>query len=310
MKKTFRIVSRKSALALWQANHIKAKLSYLHPELEITIIGIQTEGDKTLETPLYEVGGKGLFVKALEEYLLENKADIAVHSLKDMPAELPEGLELSVILEREDPRDAFISKVYPSLESLPPNARVGTSSLRRQCQLATLRPDLNPLILRGNVDTRVQKLDRGEYDAILLAVAGMKRLGLENRLSQILPANKMLPAVGQGALSIECRKLDEATKSLIKPLHHLPTAQCVFAERSMNALLGGGCQLPVAGLATIQSDGQLTLNGLVGSKDGKIILKASASGEKEQGIAIGKKVAEQLLVDGAKEIIKACEEGT
>jgi hydroxymethylbilane synthase len=306
MNKTFRIVSRKSPLALWQAEFVKSQLQALQPQLDIIILPIQTEGDMNLSSSLAKIGGKGLFVKALEEYLLKNQADIAVHSLKDMPAELPEGLELAAILQREDPREAFVSCRYPSLQALPPRAVIGTSSLRRQSQLYALRSDLQIKNLRGNVDTRIQKLKQGDYDGILLAVAGLKRLGLENYIQEILPPDTLLPAVGQGALSIECRTHDLHTKEIIKPLHHLPTAYGVLAERAMNAKLGGGCQLPIAGLSVMIHHDMLKLQGLVGSPDGQKLLKATAEGKRKQAIEIGQQVAKLLLAAGAQNIIDRC----
>jgi len=304
--KILRIVSRKSALALWQANFVKAQLQHLNPNLSINILGITTEGDKDLENSLAKIGGKGLFVKALEEKLLRHEADIAVHSLKDMPVQLPEGLEIAAILKREDVRDALISLTRVALKDLPPQSNVGTSSLRRQSQLYALRNDLQPKLLRGNIDTRLQKLDRGEYHAIILAVAGLNRLQLEHRIVEYLKPEIMLPAVGQGALCIECRSEDSEIKNLIAPLHHLPTAYCTLAERSMNTALGGSCQLPIAALATISPEGRLQLQGMVGTPDGRLLLKAQLSGAPEEMLTIGKKVAEQLLAKGAKSIIDTC----
>lgn len=305
-KKVLKIVTRKSALALWQANFVKDQLQVLHPDLEINLIGVTTEGDKILDVPLAKIGGKGLFVKALEEKLLNHEADIAVHSLKDMPAALLDGLALGAILKREDPTDAFVSLHYPSIQALPLNATVGTSSLRRQSQLYALRRDLNLQMLRGNVDSRLQKLEHGEYDAILLATAGLKRLGFLDRITEILSPQKMLSAVGQGALGIECRIEDAEIRHLIMPLHHTPTAQCVLAERNMNALLGGSCQSPIAGLAVINDDGMLKLEGMVATPDGKTLLKAWAIGNPEAMLMVGKQVAEQLLEQGADDIIIAC----
>lgn len=304
--KTLRIVSRKSALALWQAEFVKNQLHSLYPDLEIIIFGTETEGDQNLNSSLAKIGGKGLFVKALEECLLNDQADIAVHSLKDVPALLPEGLELATILKREDPRDAFVSIHFSSLDNLPPNAEIGTSSLRRQSQLFALREDLQPTLLRGNIDTRIQKLIKGNYHGILLAVAGLKRLALEQYIQQIFPPEKMLPAVGQGALCIECRANDIATKDLIKPLHHLPTALCVQAERTLNQRLGGSCQLPIAGFAEIDNNGLLQLQGMVGSPNGQQILKATAMDVPENAQNIGNQVADQLLAAGAKTIIEEC----
>ncbi len=306
MKKILRIVSRTSALALWQANFVKDALQTLYPNLEIPIIGIKTEGDKVLDVSLSKIGGKGLFVKALEEMLLAETADIAVHSLKDMPAELPIGLTLSTILEREDPRDGFIANHFNSIQELPTNATVGTSSLRRQCQLLALRRDLHCQLLRGNVDTRIRKLDLGEYDGILLAVAGVKRLNLSHRIKQYLSCPEMLPAVGQGALAIECRTTDFETNELLKPLHHIATSQCVLAERSMSAYLQGGCQLPIGGFAMINSEGVLILEGIVGNPKGTKIIKAIESGKPESYFNIGQTVAKRLLEQGADEIINSC----
>lgn len=305
-KKVLKIVTRKSTLALWQANFVKDQLEALHPDLEINLIGVTTEGDKILDVPLAKIGGKGLFVKALEEKLLNHEADIAVHSLKDMPAELPDGLVLGAIMKREDPSDAFVCLKHVSIQALPPNATVGTSSLRRQSQLYALRRDLIPQTLRGNVDTRLQKLELGEYDAIILATAGLKRLGLEHRITESLSPKKMLSAVGQGALGIECRIEDAEIRHLLMPLHHTPTAQCVLAERNMNALLGGSCQSPIAGLAVINDDGMLKLEGMVATPDGQTILKAWAIGNPEAMLMVGKQVAEQLLEQGADDIIAAC----
>lgn len=304
--KVLKIVTRESVLALWQANFVKNNLQALYPDMEIVLIGVTTEGDKILDVPLTKIGGKGLFVKALEEKLLNHEADIAVHSLKDMPAELPEGLLIGAILEREDPTDAFVSNKFSSIKALPSNAIVGTSSLRRQSQLSAIRPDLSLQTLRGNVNTRLQKLDNHEFDGIILASAGLKRLGLADRITEILPSQKMLSAVGQGALGIECRSEDADIRHLISPLHHTPTAQCVLAERSMNAMLGGSCQSPVAGLAIINNDGMLKLEGMVATPDGQTILKAWAVGNPEAMHLVGKQVAEQLLEQGADRIIAAC----
>ncbi|HXH54966.1 MAG TPA: hydroxymethylbilane synthase [Gammaproteobacteria bacterium] len=304
--KTLRIVTRKSALALWQANFVKDKLQALYPPLEIILIGVTTEGDRILDVPLTKIGGKSLFVKALEEKLLNNEADIAIHSVKDMPAALPEGLILGVILEREDATDAFISLQYSSIQALPPYATIGTSSLRRQAQLYALRRDLTVKMIRGNIDTRVQKLEYSEYDGIILATAGLKRLGLAHRINQSFSTTEMLPAAGQGALGIECRIEDTKIRRLIMPLHHTPTAQCVLAERNMNALLGGSCQLPVGGFAVINDDNRLILEGMVATPDGQTILKASATAHPTDTLSVSKKVTEQLLKRGANDIIAAC----
>jgi len=305
MKKPFRIVSRKSALALWQANYVKDCLQALYPNLLIEIIGLQTEGDINLESSLAKIGGKGLFVKALEEYLLNQEADIAVHSLKDMPVELPSQLELSAILKREDPRDAFLSIHYPTLKSLPSAAIIGTSSLRRQTQIYQLRNDLKTKFLRGNVDTRIKKLVHNEFDAIILAVAGLNRLGLQNQISEYFSIQEMLPAIGQGSLGIECRANDQETKTLIAPLHHLPSAQCILSERAVGHALNASCQMPIAAFAYINQDSALSLQAQIISADNTLVLNANAYGAPNDYFSIGKKVAEQLLQQGARQIIES-----
>ncbi|MGD8909544.1 MAG: hydroxymethylbilane synthase, partial [Chromatiales bacterium] len=244
MSQTIRIATRKSPLAMWQAEHVAAELKRIHPKIVVEIQGMTTQGDKILDTPLAKIGGKGLFIKELEQGLLSGRADIAVHSMKDVPVELPEGLHLSVIMQRGDPRDAFVSNRYKSLDELPDGACVGTSSLRRQSQLAELRPQLQIKSLRGNVNTRLGKLDKGEYDAIILAAAGLIRLGFEERITAFISQEQSLPAIGQGAVGIECRSDDSRVNELIAPLHHPETASCVLAERAMNQRLNGGCQVP------------------------------------------------------------------
>jgi hydroxymethylbilane synthase len=301
--KKIRIATRKSPLALWQAEHVRAQLLKLHSGLEIELIGMTTQGDKILDSPLAKIGGKGLFVKELEQGLLEGRADIAVHSMKDVPAELPEGLHLPVILQREDPRDAFVSRAYANFESLPPGARVGTSSLRRQCQLRELRPDIKTLDLRGNVGTRLGKLDNGEYDAIILASAGLIRLNLGHRITQYLADTTSLPAVGQGAIGIECRSNDAETNALIAPLDHAPTHICVTAERAMNHRLGGGCQTPIAGHAELRGD-TLTLRGLVSYPDGRRVVRSEMRGNAGEAESLGVQLAETLLKQGAEEILE------
>ncbi len=297
-----RIATRKSPLAMWQAEHVAAELKRAHPGLEVELLGMSTQGDKILDTPLAKIGGKGLFVKELEQAMLEGRADIAVHSMKDVPAELPEGLHLSVIMQREDPRDAFVSNQYSSFESLPEGARVGTSSLRRQCQLAEARPDLQIKPLRGNVNTRLRKLDEGEYDAIILASAGLKRLGFEPRITAFIAPEQSLPAIGQGAIGIECRSDDAQVNALIAPLHHVDTAACVHAERAMNNRLMGGCQVPIAGYAMLEA-GNLWLRGLVGEIDGSRILRGEAEGTPDEAESLGVGLAERLLEWGADEIL-------
>ena len=306
MKKTLRIVSRTSKLALLQAELVRSQLIALYPGLAIEIISIKTEGDKLIDIPLHKMGGKGLFVKALQDYLLTKKADLAVHSVKDMPAELPEGLTLAAILEREDPRDVFVSTKFAHLQELPAKARVGTSSLRRQTQLNRLRSDLILEPLRGNVDTRLTKLLSGQYDALILAAAGLQRLNEQASIRHYFSPEEMLPAIGQGALGIECRSNDKNTLRLIQPLHHLPTAYCVLAERTISATLGGGCQLPLAGLATLQSDHSLQLTSRVGMPDGSRLIGVTLNGSKESAISLGQAVAKALLDQGAESILKAC----
>ena len=304
MSNSIRIATRKSPLAMWQAEHVTALLKGLYPDLDVQIIGMTTKGDKILDAPLAKVGGKGLFVKELEQGMLDGEADIAVHSMKDVPVDFPDGLHLAVIMEREDPRDAFVSNTFESFEQLPQGACVGTSSLRRQCQLADLRPDLRIEPLRGNVNTRLAKLDAGEYDAIILAAAGLVRLGFEERIRSRIDPAVSLPAIGQGAIGIECRVDDPRVNGLIAALYHPDTADRVLAERAMNARLHGGCQVPIAGYAVLDGD-QLLLEGLVGTPDGTRILRAESSGPRADAEAIGVRVADALLAQGADEILSA-----
>jgi len=299
---TLRIATRKSPLALWQAEHVRARLTALHPEITIELVTMTTEGDKILDAPLAKVGGKGLFIKELEHALLTNRADIAVHSLKDVTVTLPDGLVIPVIGEREDPRDALVSNKYSSLAELPAGSKVGTSSLRRQCQLRAQFPKLEVITLRGNVNSRLAKLDAGEFDAILLACAGLKRLGFDSRISAVLPPEVVLPAVGQGAICIECRADDTATQQRIAPLHHGPTATCVAAERALNARLEGGCQVPIAAHATLD-DGALELRALVGEPDGSHILRGDTRGDASRAEALGTDLADMLLARGARTIL-------
>jgi hydroxymethylbilane synthase len=301
--KTLRIATRKSPLAMWQAEHIKARLEALHPGLIIELVTFTTKGDKILDTPLAKIGGKGLFVKELETAMLNGDADIAVHSMKDVPMEFPEGLELGVICERENPHDAFVSNHYQSIDELPQGAVVGTSSLRRQCQVQQLRPDLVIKSLRGNVQTRLGKLDAGEFDAIILAAAGLLRMEMDDRIASFIPAEQSLPAGGQGALGIEWRANDSAVHDLIKPLAHAPTAACVMAERALNKRLQGGCQVPIAAYATLEGE-QLNLRGLVGSVDGKQMLTTEQNGNIADAEAMGIRAAEHLLTQGAGQILE------
>ena len=302
--KTLKIATRQSPLALWQAEHIRARLESLHADLTVELVTFVTQGDKILDTPLAKIGGKGLFVKELEAALLDGRADLAVHSMKDVPMALPEGLELAVICEREDPLDAFVSNTYASFSDLPQGAKVGTSSLRRKCQILQARPDLEILDLRGNVGTRLSKLDAGQYDAIILASAGLKRLEMPERIRHSLDAEVSLPAVGQGALGLECRSDDQAVLDLIMPLMHAETNVCVRAERAFNAYLEGGCQVPIAGYATLQN-GEVQLEGRVGSVDGATLLKAQVQGQPDQAEALGVALAKELLAQGAGELLQA-----
>ena len=302
MRSTIRIATRKSPLALWQAHFVQSRLQQLYPQLRVELLPMSTKGDKILDSPLAKVGGKGLFVKELEQAILAGDADIAVHSMKDVPVEFPDGLGLSIICERDDPRDAFVSSRFPSLAELPAGSRVGTSSLRRQCQLRASRPDLQILDLRGNVNSRLAKLDGGEYDAILLAAAGLKRLGLQERITTLLPPEQSLPATGQGAVGIECRLDDDELLTLLAPLEHLPTRQRVLAERAMNRALQGGCQVPIGAYAELEGD-QLWLRGLVGSPDGRQILHAECRGAASEPEALGQALADQLLAQGAARLL-------
>jgi hydroxymethylbilane synthase len=299
-----RIATRKSALALWQAEYVKARLEQAHPGLSVVLVPMVSRGDKLLDSPLSKIGGKGLFVKELETALLENQADIAVHSMKDVPMDFPEGLGLFCICEREDPRDAFVSNTYTSLEQLPPGSIVGTSSLRRQAQLLARRPDLKIHFLRGNVNTRLAKLDAGEYDAIILAAAGLIRLGFEDRITSAISIDDSLPAGGQGAVGIECRSGDADIHELLKPLHHQETALRVRAERAMNKHLNGGCQVPIACYAILQGE-QIWMRGLVGDPAGSLLLNADAYGPQTEPEALGVQVAEALLAQGAQAILQA-----
>lgn len=304
MMKTLKIATRQSPLALWQAEHIRERLETLHSGLKVELVTFVTQGDKILDTPLAKIGGKGLFVKELEAALLDGRADLAVHSMKDVPMQLPEGLELAVICEREDPFDAFVSNQYESFDALPQGAKLGTSSLRRKSQILKQRPDLDVIDLRGNVGTRLGKLDAGLYDAIILASAGLKRLGLHERIRHTLSAELSLPAVGQGALGLECRSDDQAVLDLILPLMHVDTNACVRAERAFNAYLEGGCQVPIAGFATLENQ-NIRLEGRVGSADGQTLLQAVVSGTPDQAEQLGVELAKRLLEQGAGELLKA-----
>lgn len=302
-QQTVRIATRKSALALWQAEYVKAQLEHFHPGVNVELVPMTTKGDIILDTPLAKVGGKGLFVKELEVAMLENRADIAVHSMKDVPVEFPEGLGLEVICPREDPRDAFVSNTIASFADLPQGAVVGTSSLRRQCQIKALRPDLDIRDLRGNVNTRLKKLDNGEYDAIILAAAGLIRLEMPERIREFIAPEVMLPANGQGAVGIECRTDDETIKALLAPLGCEETRIRVIAERAMNRALEGGCQVPIGSYAVVEND-QVFLRGLVGAVDGSEILTSEVRGNIANAEQLGTDLAATLLADGADKILR------
>ena len=303
MSKTLKIATRQSPLALWQAEHVKSRLEAIHPELEVVLVKMTTKGDQILNSPLSKIGGKGLFIKELEVGMLEGKADIAVHSMKDVPYEIPDGFELGAILERENPFDAFVSNDFASIDDLPHGAKVGTCSQRRIVQLKDRRPDLEILDLRGNVNTRLQKLDDGEFDAIILACAGLIRLGFEQRIKQQIPADLSLPAVGQGAVGIEIRAGDVEVMKLIEPLIDADTSIRVSAERAMNARLEGGCSVPIAGFATLEGEA-LSITGMVGNVDSGEMIKQSVAGEASVAEALGVELADKLLALGAKEILK------
>ncbi|MCG8392264.1 MAG: hydroxymethylbilane synthase [Pseudomonadales bacterium] len=303
-REVLRIATRSSPLAIWQAEYVQQRLESLHEGLSVELVRIKTQGDKILDTPLAKIGGKGLFVKELEEAMMDGRADIAVHSMKDVPMELPPGFALPVICEREDPRDAFVSNHYESLSSLPEGACLGTSSLRRQAQAKANRPDLVVKSLRGNVQTRLGKLDAGEFDAIILASAGLKRLGMHDRIRYDMPPEESLPAVGQGAVGIECREDDSRTAELLAPLTDKDTWDRVTAERAMNRRLEGGCQVPIAGFSLLEGD-EIWLRGLVAEEDGSRVLRAEGRAPRAEGAELGIRIAEDLLAQGADAILKA-----
>lgn len=298
-----RIATRVSPLALWQANFVKAKLHQLYPTLEIEIIGMTTKGDKLIDTHLSKVGGKGLFIKELEDALLNDRADIAVHSMKDMTVDIPPNLGIAAICEREIAEDALVCQQYPSLMALPSQSCLGTSSLRRKAQVLALRPDLKIESLRGNINTRLSKLAQGDYDAIILAAAGLKRLGYTQHIREILSTEQFLPAIGQGALGIECVQSKKNIWEKVSLLDHFPTRMCLTAERAINQRLFGGCSTPIAGFAVIENT-MLQIRGLVASPDGRIILKASRTGDIRQAEALGYAVADELLAKGAETILQ------
>jgi len=301
--KTIRIGTRKSQLALWQAAHVRAHLLARHPDIQVGLVKMTTAGDKILDTPLATVGGKGLFIKELEQALLDGRIDLAVHSMKDVTIKLPRGLHIPTLCEREEPRDALVSNRHGSLDHLAPGVRVGTSSLRRQCQLRARFPHLEIVNLRGNVNTRLRRLDAGDFEAIILAAAGLKRLGLNDRIASLIPTEVCLPAVGQGAVGIECRIDDPEINRMIRPLNHASTQLRVRAERAMNARLEGGCQVPLAAFAELDGT-TLTLRGLVGRPDGGQIIAADIHGPSVEAEALGARLADELLAQGAGEILQ------
>jgi len=308
LDKIIRIATRQSPLALWQAQYVQTQLMRCHPGLQVELVPMVTKGDIILDTPLAKVGGKGLFVKELELAMLDGRADIAVHSMKDVPVDFPEGLGLVTICEREDPRDAFVSNHFANLAALPEGSVVGTSSLRRQCQLREQRPDLVIRDLRGNVGTRLAKLDNGDYDAIILAVAGLKRLNLDDRIRVALSPEECLPAVGQGAVGIECRLDDSETRALLAPLAHRETTLRVQAERAMNMRLEGGCQVPIGSYAELNGD-EIWLRALVGSPDGSQMVRGERRGSAVNAESMGIDLAEELLANGAREILQDVYQG-
>ena len=300
---TLRIATRQSRLALWQAEHVAALLRNKHPGLNVQLVPMTTQGDRILDRPLADIGGKGLFIKELELAMSEHRADIAVHSMKDVPSDMPPGFTLAAMLPRADPRDAFVSSRYKNFASLPQGARVGTSSLRRQCQLKHVRPDLELITLRGNVDTRLRKLDEDHYDAIILAAAGLIRLGLESRISEYFGPDQSVPAVGQGIIGIECRDDDARNIEYVRALNDSEAWQCASAERAFAQRLEGSCQSPIAGFATLNGD-QLQLRAVIGSPDGREMYRGSQQGAVADAEAIGVKLAEALLKDGADQLLE------
>ncbi|HCB43803.1 MAG TPA: hydroxymethylbilane synthase [Pseudomonas sp.] len=304
MSRHLRIATRKSALALWQAEYVKARLEQLDPSITVSLVPMVSRGDQLLDSPLAKIGGKGLFVKELETAMLNDEADLAVHSMKDVPMQFPDGLGLYAICEREDPRDAFVSNHFDDLDALPAGSVVGTSSLRRQAQIMARRPDLQIRFLRGNVNTRLAKLDAGEYDAIVLATAGLLRLGFDARIRYPMPPEVSLPAGGQGAVGIECRSSDTELQALLVQLNDEDSALRVRAERALNTRLNGGCQVPIACYAE-RENGELWLRGLVGDPDGQRMLRAEARGSEAEPEALGIAVAEDLLAQGAQAILDA-----
>ncbi len=303
VSKLIKIGTRKSKLALAQSTWVKTQIEKKNPDCAVELVKITTKGDKILDVPLAKVGGKGLFVKEIEEALLRKDVDIAVHSLKDVPTEIPQGLEVSVFPEREDPRDAFLSKRFSSLDNMPEGSKIGTSSLRRMAQIKKGWPRMECISLRGNLDTRIRKLEEGEFDAIILAVSGLKRLGLQDKITEIIPEEMMVPAVGQGALGIEFRSADHFVRKILAAIHHEPTAICVNAERAFLETLEGGCQVPIGARARLQDDGSLSLEGLVADEPGERIIRQQMSGSASAPEELGKRLGQSILDAGGREIL-------
>lgn len=303
MKNKIVIATRESLLALWQAKHVKRRIEEAHPDIQVELLPVTTKGDQILDRSLLEIGGKGLFIKELEILLLEGKADIAVHSLKDMTAVIPDGLKLAAVTEREDPRDAFVSLKYKCLKDLPAGAVVGTSSLRRQAQLLHLRPDLQIKTLRGNVQTRLRYLDEGGYDAIILAAAGLKRLGLKERIQSYIPTGDSIPAAGQGVMAVEMRTDDEETMEIIHFLHDEKVASCIAAERAFLGKVGGDCKVP-AGIYAVPFLGNIELSAFIASPDGKEMYRRALKGTMEDAAFLGEMLAERLIADGGGHILE------
>ncbi len=304
MKASLTIGTRQSLLALWQSNYIAACLRKQYPNCEVTLKKIVTKGDKILDVPLAQIGGKGLFTKEIEEEILDGTVDLAVHSLKDMPTVLPEGLCLTAITERANVGDAFVSNKYNSFEELPQGAILGTSSLRRKAQLLAARPDLKIIDLRGNVDTRLRKLDEGQYDAIILAAAGLERLGHKDRIKEVIPPTVCLPAVGQGALAIECRSNDPEVQEMLDFLNHIPTRIATSAERAFLGLVEGGCQVPIGVHADVEND-EIKIEAIIASLDGQTILRQTTSGKATEAVVLAKALGNDMLVNGGQEILAA-----
>lgn len=304
MRKTITIATRKSVLALWQAEYVASRLREAYPETEVVLLPVSTKGDEILNKPLAEIGGKGLFIKELEVLLLEKQADLAVHSLKDVPAEVPAPFTIAAVTEREDPRDAFVSNTYDSVESLPAGAKVGTSSLRRQSQLLHRRPDLVVESLRGNVQTRLRKLDEGQYDAVLLAAAGLKRLGLESRIRSYLSTEDSIPAAGQGVMAVEIRKEDTELSDLLRFLHSEDVAAAIRCERAFLGFVGGDCKVPAGAFAVPDGNGKLRVDAFISSEDGQRFYKRQAEGEISDAEALGAAIAKALLTDGGEKVLE------